>query len=91
MIHRHLSITGRVQGVAYRAWMIDQAQSLGITGWVRNRADGSVEAVVAGPAEQVEALLTRVRHGPSGARVADVTVTETPAQVHDDFVRRATV
>jgi acylphosphatase len=91
MIHRHLSITGRVQGVAYRAWMIDQAQSLGITGWVRNRADGSVEAVVAGPAEQVEALLARVRHGPSGARVADVAVTEAPARVHDGFARHATV
>ena len=91
MIHRHLSITGRVQGVTYRAWMIEQAQALGITGWVRNRADGSVEAVVAGPAEQVDALVVRAHHGPPGARVASVTVTEAPAAVHPDFARRPTV
>jgi acylphosphatase len=91
MIHRHLSIIGRVQGVTYRAWMIEQAESLGITGWVRNRADGSVEAVVAGPAEQVDALLARVQHGPPGARVTGVDVTEAPAAVHAGFVRRATV
>lgn len=91
MIHRHLSITGRVQGVSYRAWMIEQAQSLGITGWVRNRADGSVEAVVAGPAEQVDALVARAHRGPPAARVAAVTVTDTPAAVHADFAKRPTV
>lgn len=73
--------------------MIEQALALGITGWVRNRADGSVEAVVAGPAEQVDALVVRARRGPPAARVAavTVTVTDTPAAVHPDFAKRPTV
>ncbi|MBM7404957.1 MULTISPECIES: acylphosphatase [Sphingomonas] len=91
MIHRHLSITGRVQGVSYRAWMIEQAESLGITGWVRNRADGSVEAVVSGPAEQVDALVARTHRGPPGARVTAVIVTDTPAAVHPGFAKHPTV
>lgn len=91
MIHRHLSITGRVQGVFYRAWMIEQAEALGITGWVRNRADGSVEATVSGPAEQVEALVARAHEGPPAARVTEVAASETPAAVHDGFTKRPTV
>ncbi|MFV0624155.1 acylphosphatase [Sphingomonas sp. ac-8] len=90
MIHRHLSITGRVQGVFYRAWMGEQAAALGITGWVRNRADGSVEAVVAGPAEQVEALIARAQDGPPSAHVAGVEVREAPAQAYPGFEKRPT-
>lgn len=71
---RHLLISGRVQGVCYRASMAREAQALGVTGWVRNRSDGSVEAVVAGSAEQVAAILNWARRGPPAAQVAHVAV-----------------
>ena len=63
----HLSITGQVQGVGYRAWVEREAQSRQLAGWVRNRFDGSVEAVFAGPAEAIEAMLAACRTGPRGA------------------------
>jgi acylphosphatase len=71
---RHLVIRGRVQGVAYRASMAREAQMLGVTGWVRNRADGSVEAMVAGTAEQIAAIMNWARRGPPHALVEHVAV-----------------
>ena len=67
-------IRGRVQGVGFRYSMRLEARRLGVTGWVRNRHDGSVEAIAQGPAEAVEALVEWSRHGPPGARVTDVQV-----------------
>jgi acylphosphatase len=70
-----LSITGQVQGVGYRLWATRTATPLGLRGWVRNRTDGSVEALVTGPPEAVAAMVELSREGPYGARVTDVTVT----------------
>lgn len=67
-----LEIRGRVQGVGYRAAMADEAQRLGLRGWVRNRRDASVEAVIAGTDEAVQRLLQWARRGPPAARVDSV-------------------
>jgi acylphosphatase len=71
-----LRVFGRVQGVGYRLWAIDAAVGLGLRGWVRNRSDGSVEALVIGAHEEVAAMIKACRLGPAGARVVDVTVTD---------------
>lgn len=76
MIRRRLIITGKVQGVFYRNWLIGEARRLGIDGWVRNRTDGSVEAVVQGPADRVEAIVALARWGSPAARVADVVMMD---------------
>lgn len=65
----HVTIRGRVQGVGYRAWVEHEAVARGLEGWVRNRRDGSVEAVFAGAAEAVAAMIEACRRGPSSARV----------------------
>ena len=62
-------IRGRVQGVGYRAWTEYTALELGLEGWVRNRSDGTVEALFTGPADDVAAMLEACRQGPPGARV----------------------
>lgn len=67
-------ITGRVQGVWYRGWTVEQATALDLSGWVRNRADGTVEALFAGPAGAVDAMLAVCREGPPAAVVRDVAV-----------------
>jgi acylphosphatase len=64
-----LLIEGRVQGVGFRDWLIREAKRLGLSGWVRNRLDGRVEAVVAGEEPAVQVLLTACRRGPLMARV----------------------
>jgi acylphosphatase len=65
-------IEGKVQGVWFRAWTVDQARRLGLDGWVRNRPDGSVEAVFAGPAKAVDQMLAACAKGPPMARVTAV-------------------
>ena len=69
---RQVTITGRVQGVGYRAWVEDRARACGVEGWVRNRRDGSVEAVFGGPADLVSEMIASCRRGPSSARVDGV-------------------
>jgi len=73
---KHLLISGGVQGVGFRYSMAEEAERLGATGWVRNRRDGTVEAVVDGPADAVEALLAWARRGPPSARVTGVALSE---------------
>ena len=75
-ITRQLRIFGRVQGVWYRESMRIEAERLGITGWVRNRRDGTVEAVVQGSAGAVDAIVAWARRGPDYAQVTDVQMSE---------------
>jgi acylphosphatase len=65
----HVMIRGRVQGVGYRAWVEDEASARHLEGWVRNRRDGSVEAVFSGPEDVVSGMIAACRRGPSSARV----------------------
>ncbi|MFG1393173.1 acylphosphatase [Xanthobacter agilis] len=68
----HMILRGRVQGVGYRAWCAYEAQTRGLAGWVRNRANGAVEAVIAGDEALVAAMVDACRAGPPGARVEDL-------------------
>ena len=81
---RRLLITGRVQGVGFRFAFADEARELRLRGWVRNRRDGSVEAIVAGADEDVEAMVVWARRGPPAARVGAVSV-ETASGEFDRF------
>jgi len=85
-----LRITGQVQGVGYRLWMMRTAASLGLRGWVRNRTDGSVEALVTGAPEAVAAMIEAAQKGPFGARVRDVTVTPDKDEGSVGFASRPT-
>lgn len=72
IIIRHLIIHGRVQGVGYRAWAADAARQRGLTGWVRNRREGTVEAMFAGPEPEVLAMISACRTGPPRANVTRI-------------------
>ena len=75
-VTRQLVITGLVQGVWYRESLRETAKGLGVTGWVRNRSDGSVEAVIQGEPDAIDALIEWARRGPPQARVANVAVSD---------------
>ena len=77
-VRAHVIITGRVQGVAFRADTRWAAQRMGVFGWVRNRRDGSVEAVIEGEKERVEKMLAWCRRGPALAQVDDVKLQWEP-------------
>lgn len=89
MITRHLRIFGRVQGVSFRHYTREEARRLGVSGWVRNRRDGSVETMIHGQAGSVEALIEWAKHGPPGARVTDVQVADGDGSA-DTFEIRST-
>ncbi len=80
-LHVHLLIHGRVQGVGYRAFLAGEAEARGLSGWARNLRSGEVEAVVAGPAETVEALIEAARRGPLGSRVEGIVRSDPPPPV----------
>ena len=86
---KHLIITGIVQGVGFRNYVAHKARQFHVTGWVRNRSDGSVEAMIQGTPENVEALIQRAHRGPPKASVSGVTVNNTSG-TFTDFVTRPT-
>ncbi|MBX3561137.1 MAG: acylphosphatase [Sphingomonas sp.] len=88
---RRVFVHGRVQGVSYRDWAVRAARSLGLDGWVRNRLDGRVEMIVAGPPDAVEAMIAQCREGPRLARVDRVEVEETNEAVIAGFVQMPTL
>lgn len=83
-----LHITGRVQGVGYRAWTVHTARQLGLVGWVRNLTDGSVEALAQGPRDAVESLIAAAQAGPPGARVTEVKSTPVQNAERSDGFRQ---
>ncbi|WP_284945212.1 acylphosphatase [Acidisoma cladoniae] len=72
MSAKHLIISGRVQGVGFRDWMVTEATAMGVDGWVRNRANGTVEALISGTADAVEELARACRRGPRFAQVESI-------------------
>ncbi|WP_419760283.1 acylphosphatase [Acidisoma sp.] len=72
MSSKRLIMSGRVQGVGFRAWMVERATALGVDGWVRNRSNGTVEALISGTADAVEELARACRRGPRFAQVDSV-------------------
>jgi acylphosphatase len=90
MIGRRIRIRGLVQGVCYRAWAADAARALGLAGWVRNRSDGSVEALLLGDPGAVSAFIAACRQGPPAARVDGIEQEEAPASDIEGFTLRPT-
>jgi acylphosphatase len=84
-VGRSVRVTGRVQGVFFRAWTADEARSLGISGWVRNDRDGSVVAQIEGEESAVRQLIELLHEGPPGARVERVDVDEADPEGSDRF------
>ena len=87
----HIRIEGRVQGVGFRAWVEDKARALGLDGWVRNRRDGSVEALFGGDADAVAEMLRRCEIGPPAARVTGIEVVDEGLPVDPGFRVEPTV
>jgi acylphosphatase len=85
MIARHVSVSGRVQGVFFRAWTREQAEALGVTGWVRNCPDGHVEAHVEGQESAVEQMLDLLRQGPPAAEVENLRIWDVEPCDFDGF------
>lgn len=88
---RHLLIAGRVQGVGFREWLVATGRQHGLSGWVRNRADGRVEAVLAGEEPAVEAVLLLSRRGPPLAQVTDIEESFCEPPDQPGFIRRPSI
>ena len=87
----HLIIGGRVQGVGYRDWLMKLARAHGLSGWVRNRTDGRVEALLAGPEPAVAAVLLACRRGPPLALVDNIEESFAELPDQPGFIRRPTL
>jgi acylphosphatase len=87
MITLHVTISGRVQGIGYRDWMVREANRLGVSGWVRNSGAATVEAVVQGEPDSVDALLAACRRGPPHAHVDGIKTEQTAPIEEDGFLR----
>jgi acylphosphatase len=85
VIARHISVSGRVQGVFFRAWTRERAEALGLTGWIRNCPDGHVEAHVEGEDSLVEQMLELLRRGPPAAQVENLRTWDVEPCEFDDF------
>jgi len=83
-----VTVHGRVQGVFYRDWTVQNARELGLTGWVRNEADGTVTALLQGDDAAVRKMMERMREGPPAARVDRVEERACPAEELAEFRRR---
>jgi len=90
MAARRLVVSGRVQGVFYRNWTVDEARALGLAGWVRNLRSGEVEILAIGSDEAIGALAERCRRGPPAARVEEVRVGAAEEEPLERFEKRAT-
>ena len=87
---KHLIIHGKVQGVFYRGWTVHIAEGLGLTGWVRNRRDGTVEAIVSGEDAAIERFIGLAYDGPAAARVTRIDIAEAAEADFSRFVQRPT-
>ena len=91
MTARRIVISGRVHGVGYRDWMVATAQRLGVSGWVRNRRDGAVEALLDGETSAVEEMLHACRRGPQAAEVSSIVEELADPPDGPGFLRLPTV
>ncbi len=86
-----LMIVGRVQGVGFREFVMREARALGLKGWVRNRSNGSVEAVASGPDDKIKAFVGKCTRGPAAARVAHIDLERTEPPAEQDFIAKPTL
>lgn len=84
-------VSGKVQGVYYRTWTVENARKLNISGWVRNRKDGSVEALFSGTDEQVQKMIKQCWEGPENAQVENIVTKESRETPGEGFFQRASL
>ena len=89
--HFRLRISGRVQGVGFRDWLVGEAKARGLSGWVRNRSDGTVEAMVSGADAAVQDMLRACTQGPPASTVSGIDIKNEKEAPSAGFVRRQTL
>ena len=87
----HVVVSGHVQGVWYRGWTVESARALDLRGWVRNRRDGTVEAVFGGPEPAIEIMLARCHSGPPAAQIDSVSVVAWDGETGTSFYQLPTI